>query len=136
MMKLGCAATMLKQKFPCHSRWENCCRDQKKARQNCSNVKVMTIFCFIIHYEFVPCGETVNKEFYLNILKHLREAVQRKRPEAWTNMWMLHRDSSPAHTSFLICEFLTKHESIVAPLPPYSPDLGPADFFLLVKLKC
>jgi len=38
----------------------------------------------------VPCGETVNKEFYLNVLKHLRAAVQRKRPEAWTkNTWML-----------------------------------------------
>jgi len=25
---------------------------------------------------------TVNKEFYLNVLKRLREAVRRKRPEA------------------------------------------------------
>jgi len=39
----------------------------------------------VIHYEFVPLGETVNREFYLNVLKHLREAVRRKRPEAWTN---------------------------------------------------
>jgi len=29
----------------------------------------------IVHYEFVPCGEAVSKEFYLNVLKHLREAV-------------------------------------------------------------
>ena len=90
----------------------------------------------IVHYEFVPLGETVSKEFYLNILKRLREAVCRKRPEAWTNMWMLHRDNSPAHASFLICEFLTKHESTVVPLPPCSPDLAPADFFLFLKLKC
>jgi len=31
----------------------------------------------IVHYEFVPPGETVNKEFYLNILKRLREAVRK-----------------------------------------------------------
>ena len=30
----------------------------------------------------VPCGETVNKEFYLNALKRLRAAVRRKMPEA------------------------------------------------------
>jgi len=45
----------------------------------------------IIHYEFVPRGETVNTEFYLNVLKCLRQAVQRKRPEAWTNTtWKKH----------------------------------------------
>jgi len=30
----------------------------------------------------VPRGETVKKEFYLNVLKRLRAAVRRKRPEA------------------------------------------------------
>ena len=90
----------------------------------------------IIHYEFVPRGETVNKEFYLNVLKHLREAVRRKRPEAWTNnTWMLHHDNAPAHASLLICEFLKKHETTVVPQPPYPPDLAPADFFLFPKLN-
>jgi len=42
----------------------------------------------------------------------LREAVRRKRPEAWTNKsWMLHHDKAPAHVSLLIHEFLTKHET-------------------------
>ena len=41
----------------------------------------------------VPRGETVNKEFYLNVLKRLRAAIQRKKPEAWTNnTWMLHHE--------------------------------------------
>jgi len=81
----------------------------QKACQSCSNVKVMLIVFFdwkvIVHYEFVPRGETVNKEFYLNILKCLREAVQRKSPATWTNnTWMLHHDNAPAHTSLLIRE--------------------------------
>ena len=33
----------------------------------------------------VPRGETGHKEFYLNVLKRLRAAVRRKRPETWTN---------------------------------------------------
>ena len=90
-MKLGCAATMLKQKFCRRSGWENCRHDQKKkARQIRSNVKVMLIAFLldwkgIVHYEFVPRGEMVSIEFYLNVLKRLREAVRRKKPEAWTN---------------------------------------------------
>jgi hypothetical protein len=39
----------------------------------------------IVHHEFVTHGETVSKEFYLKVMKHLRGAVRRKRPEVWTN---------------------------------------------------
>ena len=84
----------------------------------------------------VPRGETVNKELYLNVLKCLRVAVRRKRPEAWANnTWMLHHDNAPAHVSLLIHEFLTKHEMTVVLQPHHSPDLAPADFFLFPKLK-
>jgi hypothetical protein len=90
----------------------------------------------IVHHEFVPRGETVNKEFYLKVMKHLREAVRRKRPEAWTKKtWMLCHDNAPAHALLLILEFLAKQEMIVMPQPPLSPDLAPADFFVFPKLK-
>jgi len=69
-------------------------------------------------------------------MKRLREAVRRKRPEAWTNKtWMLHHDNPPAHASLLIREFLAKQDTIVVPQPPYTPDLAPADFFQFSKLK-
>jgi len=35
----------------------------------------------IVHYEFVPTGQTVNQDYYLEVLKWLREKVRRKRPE-------------------------------------------------------
>ena len=97
---------------------------------------VLRVFYGIVHYEFVPRGEAVNKELYINVLKRLREAGRRKRPEAWTNnTWMLHHDNVPAHASPLIRELLKKHETTVVPQPPYSLDLAPADFFLFPKLK-
>jgi hypothetical protein len=37
--------------------------------------------------------------------------------------------------TFLIREFLMKHEATVVHQPPYSQDLAPADFFLFPKLK-
>ena len=103
-------------------------------------MKLMLIVFFywkgIVHCEFVPRGETVNKEFYLNVLKRLREVVRRKRPGAWTNnTWLLHHDNAPAHASFLIREFLTNHETTVVPQPHYSPDLAPSDFFFFPKFK-
>jgi hypothetical protein len=72
---------------------------------------------------------SVNGQFYLEVMKRLREAVQRKRPEGWRNKtWMLHHNHALAHTLFLIREFLVKHIMTVIPQPSHSPDLAPADF--------
>ena len=52
----------------------------KKARMSRSNMKVMLVVFFdwqgVIHYEFVPRGQTVNKELCVSVLKCLREAVR------------------------------------------------------------
>jgi len=54
----------------------------KKARQVRSNIKSMLICFFdqkeIVHKEFVPPGQTVNAALYVEVLRHLRENVQRK----------------------------------------------------------
>jgi hypothetical protein len=45
----------------------------------------------IVHKEFVPPGQTVNEEFYREVLRRLMEDMRRKRPEKWrTNDWVLH----------------------------------------------
>jgi len=102
-------------------------------------MKVMLVFfdCQgVIHYEFVLRGQTVNKEFYVAVLKRLREAERRKRPQLWTNQsWVLHHEHAPAHSSFLVRNCVAKNETTVVPQPPYPPDLAPADFFLFPKLK-
>jgi len=76
----------------------------KKARQVRSNIKSMLIGFFdqkgIVHKEFVPPGQTVNAAFYVEVLKRLRENVQRKRPDQWqNNTWLLHHDNAPAHAA-------------------------------------
>jgi len=57
----------------------------KKARQVLSKVKVVLIVFFdmegIVHFEYVPQGQTVNQQFYLHVLKRLRLAVSRKRTQ-------------------------------------------------------
>ncbi|UYV63271.1 hypothetical protein LAZ67_2003604 [Cordylochernes scorpioides] len=112
----------------------------KKARQVRSNVKVLLTVFFdcrdVVHHEFLPQGRTVNKEYYLQVIRNLREAIRQKRPDLWKNKnWLLHHDNAPAHTSLLVRDFLAKNNTLMMPQPPYSPDLPPCDFFLFPKLK-
>ena len=112
----------------------------KKARQVRSNVKVLLTVFFdcrgVVHYEFLPQGRTVNKQYYLEVMRNLREAIRQKRPDLWKNKnWLLHHDNAPAHTSLLVRGFLAKNNTLIMPQPPYSPDLAPCDFFLFPKLK-
>jgi hypothetical protein len=45
----------------------------------------------------------VNKEMYVSILRHLRDAVRKKSPEKWrTNSWFLLHGNAPAHRSVLV----------------------------------
>ncbi|UYV74235.1 hypothetical protein LAZ67_11002565, partial [Cordylochernes scorpioides] len=90
----------------------------------------------VVHHEFLPQGRTVNKEYYLQVMRNLREAIRQKRPDLWKNKnWLLHHDNTPAHTSLLVRDFLAKNNTLMMPQPPYSPDLAPCDFFLFPKLK-
>ena len=77
----------------------------KKFRQSKSRVKTMLLTFFdirgIVHYEFVPTGQTVNQVYYLEVLERLREKVRRKRQELFVNnSWTLHHDNVPTWGSF------------------------------------
>jgi len=71
----------------------------------------------IVHYEFVPTGQTVNQVYYLEVLERVREKVRQKRPELFVNnSWILHYDNAPAHMTLSVREFLATKEI------PYFPD--------------
>lgn len=113
---------------------------QKEARQVRSQVKVMLTVFFdyrgVVHHEYAPHGATITKEHYLEVLRRLRDAVRRKRPDLWAaGNWQLHHDNAPAHSSHLIQRFLAKHTIPVVRQAPYSPDMAPCDFWLFPKLK-
>lgn len=112
----------------------------KKARQSRSKIKVMVTVFFdyrgVVHYEFLPTGQTVNKEYYLSVMRRLREAVRLKRSDLWRdNSWFMHHDNAPAHTALVLRDHFAKNSTHILPQPPYSPDLAPCDFWLFAKLK-
>ena len=63
----------------------------------------------VVHYEFLPPGQTVNKEYYLSVMRRLREAIRLKRPDLWKdNSWFLHHDNAPSHTALVIRDHFRK----------------------------
>jgi hypothetical protein len=105
-----------------------------------SKVKVLLTVFFdyrrIVHHSYAPEGQTINKEYYLKVIRHLRDSVQHKRPDLWASCnWQLHHDNAPAHSSHLIQSFLAKHSIPFVHQAPYSPYMAPCDFWLFPKLK-
>ena len=112
----------------------------KKVRWQPSTTKTMIIVFFdargIVHHEFVPQGQTVNQEVYISVLRSMREAVRRRRPDLWASgQWNLLHDNARPHTALSVLRFLTKHNVTVLPHPPYSPDLSPCYYFVSTTEK-
>ncbi|KAL2740930.1 hypothetical protein V1478_001071 [Vespula squamosa] len=111
----------------------------KRTRRSLNNVKLLLTVFFdyegIVHHEFAPSNQTINKEYYRQVLERLYTAVRLKRPQLWNlGNWIIHHDV-PTHNSNLIREFLAKHGIIELQQPPYSPDISPCDYWLFPRLK-
>jgi len=72
--------------------------------------------------------QTVNKVYYVEVLKQLHEAVCRKRPEFLPSDWILHHDNAPVHKVLSARQFLIQKLITGMEHPPYSHYLAPNDF--------
>ena len=112
----------------------------KKARQSKSIHKLLMIPFFdstgMIYMHWVPTGQTINKKYYVEVLREFRKRFRRKRPALIkSSQWHFHQDNAPVHNSILVTDDLTKMGIKTVPYLPYSPDLAPCDFCLFPKLK-
>ena len=90
----------------------------------------------VILCHFVPHGETVKAQYYAAYLQnHIRRAVRRKRPQL-QNVIILHDNATP-HKAICVRDLLRRWswEEGLLEHPPYSPDLSPCDYDLILKLK-
>ena len=88
------------------------------------------------HQSCVPTGHTVNKEYYVEVLRESRKRFCRKRPALFKlGQQYFHQDNTPVHNSILVTDYLTKMGIKTFPHTPYSPNVGPSDFWLLPKLR-
>ena len=98
----------------------DCAKQFVRNAQNCGKTNqefcgMLTVFfdCNgLVHHVFLPQGRMVNKEYYLEGMRRLREAIRRKRTELWKNQsWILNHDNAP----MLVRDFLAKNKTIIMP---------------------
>ena len=90
----------------------------------------------LIYMHWVPTGQTVNKEYYVEVLRKFRKRFRRKRPALFKSaQWHFYQDNAPVNNSILVTDYLTKMCIKTVPHPPYSRDLAPCDFCLFPKLR-
>ena len=79
----------------------------------------------MIYMHWIPTGQTVNKEYYVEVLREFRKRFGRKRSALFKlGQWHFHQDNAPVHNSILVTDYLTKMGIKTVPHPPYSPELA------------
>ena len=90
----------------------------------------------MIYMHWLPTGQTVNKEYYIEVLREFRKRFRRKRPALFkSGQWHFHQDNALVHNSILVTDYLTKMGIKTVPHPHYSSHLAPCDFWLFPKLN-
>ena len=85
---------------------------------------------------WVPSGQTVNKEYCVEVLREFRKRFRRMRQAFFkSGQWHFQQDNAPVDNSTLVTDYLTKMGIKTVPHLPYSPDLTPSDFWLFPKLN-
>ena len=112
----------------------------KKARQNKSTHKLLMIPFFdstvMIYMLWVFTGQTVNKEYYVEVLREFSKRFRRERPALFNSgQWHFHQDNASVHNSILVTDYLTKMGINTVTHSPYNPDRAPCDFWLFPKLR-
>ena len=112
----------------------------KKARQSKSTNILLMIPFFdstgTIHMHWISAGQTINKEYYIEVLREFRKRFRRKRPALFKSaQWHFHQDNASVHNCILVTDYLNKMGIETVPQPPNNPDLAPCDFWLFPKLK-
>ena len=87
------------------------------------------------YMHWVRTGQTVNKEYYVEVLREFRKRFRRNRPALFkSGQWHFHQDNAPVHNFIIVTEYLTKTGIKTVHHPPNSADLAPCDFWLFPKL--
>ncbi len=97
----------------------------------------------VVHMEFVPQGETVDGEMWVQFLHHLKESIRHKRPIMWKggfdgktdHDFILHMDNASVHGGLEALTFYGENNFTLLSHPPYSPDLAPCDYWAFPALK-
>ena len=90
----------------------------------------------LIYMHWVPTGQTINKEYYVEILREFKKRFHWKRQALFkSGQWHFQQDNAPVHHSIFVTDYLSKMGIKTVPHLSYSPDLAPCYFWLFPKLR-
>ena len=89
----------------------------------------------ILMTNYLPKGQTVNAEYYSNLLCRLKEALKEKWRGKLRKGVLFLQDNAPPHKAGKTMDVLKNLGFQCIDHPPYSPDLAPSDYFLFPNLK-
>ncbi len=97
----------------------------------------------VVHLEFLPRGQTINTDYWIAVVKRLKESICRKRQVMWKGGFdgqtdrdfILHMDNAPVHVSVPALAFYGEDGINLLAHPAYSPDLAPCNFWAFPALK-
>lgn len=57
----------------------------------------------IVHQEFLPEGQKDENDYYLGVMRYLREEIRKRKMDLWeNNTWILHYHYAPSPSAFMI----------------------------------
>ena len=89
----------------------------------------------VILTDYLSKGETLNSDYYCNLLEKLRDALKQKRRGMISKGVRLLADNAPVHTAQASVVAAHRLGYELLQHPPYSPDLATSDFFLFPEMK-
>ncbi len=121
-------------------------RPLKALRARSTKKTMMIVFydaCRILLVDFLPPNETIDSDYYISLLKKLKDRIRHQCPGMWSGGvdgntdrdFVLLQDNAGPHTSNPTLAFLGQNRIDLVAHPQYSPDLSPCDFFLFPHLK-
>ena len=76
----------------------------------------------MILQHWVPRGQTVNSDYYADVLKtHLHGAMRKKRLDLFKKQWFFLQDNAQPHIAAVALAALTEIDGTALKYPPYSP---------------
>lgn len=114
----------------------------KKFKKSFSVKKIMASVFWdvqgIVLIEYLPKGETINADRYIETLKKLRDRIRfgrKRRGRLQSKTIRLLHDNATPHTANKTKAWLNESGWDVMEQPPHSPDLAPSDYHLFGPLK-
>ena len=89
----------------------------------------------ILFIDYLPKKTTMNGDYYAALLPKVRQVVVEKRRGKLAKGGLFLQDLAHVHTSRVARRALVETGFEEINHPPYSPDLAPSDYFLLIWRK-